>query len=278
MASEYIIYADESIKKGEYYSNFYGGVLIRSRDIDMVRSQLASVKVSQNLYNEIKWSKVSSQYLEKYLIVINRFFDFVANDVIKVRIMFTQNHYVAQNLEQYHREHEYFLLYYQFIKHAFGLQYSNDGAVPVDVRIYLDRLPDQKEKVAQFRSFLVGLNREPKMRRAAVRIREDQITEVDSHKHDVLQCLDIVLGSMQFRLNDRHLAKPEGSFRRGKKTVAKEKLYKHILRRIRTIYPLFNIGISTGIADNQVDLWRHPYRHWLFRPKRFEIDSSRGKQ
>ena len=30
---EYIIYSDESISRGEYFSDFFGGVLVRSRDI-----------------------------------------------------------------------------------------------------------------------------------------------------------------------------------------------------------------------------------------------------
>ena len=29
MAKEFIIYADESTNKGEFYSNFYGGALIQ---------------------------------------------------------------------------------------------------------------------------------------------------------------------------------------------------------------------------------------------------------
>ncbi len=44
MATEYIIYADESIKRGPYYSNFYGGVLIRSSDINRIRAQLDFVQ------------------------------------------------------------------------------------------------------------------------------------------------------------------------------------------------------------------------------------------
>lgn len=32
MPKEYTIWCDESIKKGKYYSNFYGGLLIQSKD------------------------------------------------------------------------------------------------------------------------------------------------------------------------------------------------------------------------------------------------------
>lgn len=76
---------------------------------------------------------------------------------------------------------------------------------------------------------------------------------------------------MQFRLNDKHLEKPAGKHRRGKRTVAKEAVYKHISARIRRIYPGFNIGISTGTGGELANRWNHPYRHWLFTPADREI-------
>ena len=81
------------------------------------------------------------------------------------------------------------------------------------------------------------MGRTKEFRKAKIYIKEDQIAEVSSHDHVLMQCLDVVLGSIQFRLNNKHLIKPLGKKRRGKKTIAKEKLYKYILRRIRNIYP-----------------------------------------
>lgn len=112
---------------------------------------------------------------------------------------------------------------------------------------------------------------------ANLSIAYDQIAEIESHRHNILQCLDIVLGSMSFRLNDKHKEKPEGSRKRGKRTIAKEKLYQHINRRIRQLYPYFNIGISTGLKDGKANRWHHPYRHWLFIPKHSKFDMSKSK-
>jgi hypothetical protein len=78
--------------------------------------------------------------------------------------------------------------------------------------------------------------------------------------------LDVVLGSMTFRLNDKHKEKIEGKNTRGKRTVAKEKLYKHINAHIRKIYPNFNIGATTGTQSDLTNYWKHPYRHWKFTP------------
>lgn len=125
MAREYIIYADESAASGRYFSNFYGGALVRSSDIDHVRQVLEAVKEDHYLRDEIKWSKVTAQYLSKYTNVIDTFFDLIEADRVKIRIMFTQNRHIPQKLNEDQIDNHYFLLYYQFIKHAFGLQYSN---------------------------------------------------------------------------------------------------------------------------------------------------------
>jgi hypothetical protein len=279
MSKEYIIYADESVRKGKYYSNFYGGLLVRSKDLESVTAILDNVKKQENLFAEIKWQKVTNNYLNKYKAIINTFFDLVEEDRIKVRIMFTQNRNIPLDLETYHHEHEYFMLYYQFIKHAFGLKYSNPYRQAFkNLRIYLDRLPDTKEKASLFKSHLTSLSKSTNFRNAKIKVSDEQIAEVKSHNHILLQMVDVVLGSMQFRLNDKHKVKPKGAWRRGKRTIAKEKLYKLINKRIRGIYPNFNIGITTGTAGDRSNYWKHSYRHWLFVPNNYKQDDSKTKK
>lgn len=82
---------------------------------------------------------------------------------------------------------------------------------------------------------------------------------------------------MQFRLNIKHKYIAEGQKRRGKKTIAKENLYKYILAKIRLIKPNFNIGVTTGCV-NVSDRWNHAYRHWNFRPIDFDIDRTQNKK
>lgn len=83
---------------------------------------------------------------------------------------------------------------------------------------------------------------------------------------------------MAFRLNDLHKVMPEGKHRRGKRTVAKEKLYKTIFAEIEKLYPRFNIGISTGMNHPRYENgWEAPYRHWKFVPRDFKIDETRYK-
>ena len=270
MSREYVIYTDESSKTGRYFANFYGGALIRSDDLEYVKEILRAQAARLGLGAEIKWQKVSEGYLDRYLAMMDAFFDLVAADLVKIRIMFTQTRYVPV-LTPYHREHQYHLLYYQFLKYAFGLRYSNPDIDEVMLRLYLDRMPDSREKNALFKSHLLRLQECAEFRSAFISLPRDQIAEVESHEHLPMQCLDVVLGAMQFRLNEVHREDPENSAPRGKKTIAKATLHEHICTRIRQIHPDFVIGATTRRTGGDGDRWRHPYRHWLFIPRAARI-------
>lgn len=276
MSKEYFIWCDESIKKGRYYSNFYGGVLVKSKDYDYVIAHLEAVVNKLHIEDEIKWQKVDTFKLPAFITLMDVFFKLVKQGKIKVRIMFTHNAKKAKFLSKDHVENEFFLLYYQFVKHHFGLTYSNDTPNTINLRLHFDDLPDTYSKRAQFKEYIKGLERTKGFIYSGIKIRKEDIVEVDSRKHLPLQFLDVVLGAMQFKLNNMHKEKPVGQKRRAKRTIAKEKLYKHINAKIRTIKPNFNIGISTGTDDIE-DRWNHPYRHWCFTANEFEIDESKYK-
>jgi hypothetical protein len=108
---------------------------------------------------------------------------------------------------------------------------------------------------------------------AGIKIRKQDVAEVDSKKHLLLQMLDVVLGSICFRLNNKHKEIPGEKKRRGKRTRAKEKLYRHINKSIRDVYPHFNIGSNTA-APKKEDYWNLSYRHWKIKPAQFKIDES----
>lgn len=271
MRREYIVYCDESITKGEYYSNFYGGAVVSSTDFDTVVQKLNEKKVSLNLFNEIKWTKVSANYLEKYIEFINCYFDLIEERKIKIRIMFRRNQYDARHLTEYQELNGFYLLYYQFLKNAFGFQYASGCCEDtVVLRTYFDRLPNTKEQNDRFKNYIYDLQNLADFKRGHVVINREDITDVDSKQHVILQGMDIILGSIQFKLNKENLRKPEGARARGKRTIAKEKLYKAISYRIQKIYPHFNIGISTAFVDDKTKLWTQPYRHWSFIPNSYD--------
>ncbi len=277
MKKQYLIYSDESYIKGQYFSNFYGGALVEYNKLEKINDILNKKKEELHLFGEIKWSKVTATYLDKYTEIINLYFDFIKRNDIKIRIMFRQNAYVFEQLSKEKYENQFQLLYYQFIKNSFGLDYCNEfpNKNIVQLKLYFDQLPDTIEKNNEFKEHILYLNN---LFDSNIFIKKEDIVEVNSKSHVILQCMDIILGAMNFRLNDLHKVKVKGTNKRGKTTIAKEKLYKTILSHIKEIHPYFNIGISTTLNGDYRNLWYDPYRHWRFQTKGSKLDKSLTKK
>jgi hypothetical protein len=158
------------------------------------------------------------------------------------------------------------------------LWYLPQHAAPPKLRVYLDEIGDTKEQMAKFRGYIAGLAQDSVIRRHGLILKEQDITEVHSHDHVLLQCLDVVLGSVSFRLNDKHLEKLPGKRVRGKRIIAKERLYKFIHAQIcRVIGKNFNIGCSTSVSRYPHGRWSMNYLHWLFQSSDHELDKAKVK-
>jgi len=279
VARSFIIYCDESVEKGEFFSHFYGGALVRAEDREKLEAELTAKKTALNMMGEVKWTKITWNYAEKYVELVDTIFDMIRDGRIKVRIMFTQNINVRPDLPEEKIDNEYFMLYYQFIKHAFGLRYwgldgQNEDA---GVSILIDDPPQSAEKFDKFKSYMASLSDYPVFSRSRIRIRYEDIAAIDSKSHNLLQALDIILGGIQSRLNEVHTRVDPPAKRRSKRARAKELVYAKIKERIWEIYPRFNVGANTGQTTDS-DRWFHPYRHWLFVPTGSVPDRSRGKK
>lgn len=276
MASRLVIYSDESSKKGKHFSNFYGASVLRSEDQPLVESNLRGFIQENGLTCEIKWNNISPDTASRFCGFADRFFDEIEAERLKFRLMFTHNVWRPIGLTQEHIRHQYFILYYLFLKKGIGLEYYRKEFGDRELQLICDQFPHTGAQVAEFRNFLLGLNRLI-LNRNGLELRPELIGEAKSHNHVILQGTDLVLGAMQFKLNGFDKVKPEGKIHRGKKTRAKEAVYRHILKRIWKIYPNLNIGISTGTQGNIQNRWRHPYRHWKLIPSQREYDETAEK-
>lgn len=274
----YYIWLDESDKEGKYYSNFYGGILINSDVIeDVLRQSREEVAKVGLIDEEIKWQKVNNYTFDKYKDIVDFIFNLLKERKIKIRIFFRNNQYIPVDLTNEQKRNEYQMLYYQFIKHAFGLKYSNPDRKEINIKLMLDDMPLKGADSKIFKDYIFGLNFDEGFRKAHLHIEHEDICEVDSKKHLPLQFMDLILGSMCFRLNDKHKIKDPITGKRGTRTKLKEQLYKYINSKIREIHPGFNIGVSTGITELS-DRWNDPYRHWSFKPANYERDYTKAKK
>ena len=146
---------------------------------------------------------------------------------------------------------------------------------PYTVLMNFDVFPQTKADIAEFKNYLVGLTHQPEFKSKGIIVNAHDIAEVESHKHEVLQCLDIVMGSIQCKLNEGHKFKAPGSRFISKRAKAKEVVYKTIRTEILKLYPdyLFNVGETTNFhpdknaSDLRCNRWTLPYKHWKFAPK-----------
>jgi len=245
---EYILYCDESKQKSSLYGDFFGGCVISGKDWQYVTDEINAKKTELNLYGEVKWSKVTDNYLGKYIELVDLFFSFIESGKVKVRIMFQCNEDEPLENDRAKPSERYLRQYYLFIKNAFGLKHLKSEN-PINLRIYLDRMPNDKKKRMAFRQRLMDMPHTAGFTNSPIIIRDGDVAEVRSHEHALLQCLDIILGSIYFQLNNLHLVVPEDSGQRGKRTVAKEKLYNHIVKHINSIVPNFNVSETTNVQD-----------------------------
>lgn len=264
---EYWIFADESVQEGRLFSNFFGGCIVPAQIYADVENRLRIHKAKIGFLKELKWQRVTEVWLDGYRRIVSCFFDELRDGNVRMRVMFRDNKTTPSGLSRKQREEGYYLLYYQFIKHAFGLIHLPQCKDGTRLRLFFDRFPHTREQVTEFKGFIAALPVNQDLSRTNLKIDPSHVTEVDSKEHVLLQCLDIVLGAMAFRLNEQHLEKPAGQKKRGKRTIAKDALYRHILAEIRTLKPKLNPKISTASEPFPEGSWSMPYRHWSFKPR-----------
>ena len=91
----------------------------------LIETRLNAAKAAQGLGAELKWTKISEAWADKYIAFIDEVFDCMDEGMLRMRVMFTQNSNKPTGLSDYQLENQYFLLYYQLIKHAFGLMHCH---------------------------------------------------------------------------------------------------------------------------------------------------------
>ncbi|HAC40278.1 MAG TPA: hypothetical protein DCF48_01735 [Rikenellaceae bacterium] len=277
---EYIIYCDESVSNGKIHTDFFGGVLVRNTDYDSIRNALNGKKTELNLQGEIKWVKVTENYLDKYKMMMDLFFSFIKENRLKVRIMFRETSQAPSNLNPEQIHNRYSLLYYQFVKNAFGLVYHDvPEKKPVYLRLYFDEIPYPLDQRNAFKTHILSLQHNSRFRKARLKIRTEDVVEINSSKHSIQQCMDVILGAMSFMLNRKNEVIPEGATERGHRTIAKERLFFHILQLIQESdgIEFFDISQTTPIAVPK-DFWAMPYRHWKFTTSEYRNSRNGIKQ
>lgn len=253
----YIIICDESTKKGKNYSYFYGGAILKENKYDKISMILNDYK-SKLGFNELKRVKISEANYKAYIDVLDLFFTFVKSGDIKVRIMFSPNNQLMVDIP--HSCNETFMKFYHtFIINAFNIFYAKHN---FRLRVVCDDLPETKKQCRVFKQCLVqkiATNKKPNTNK--VYIKQRYIEEVDSSKHVILQCVDVIVGLVDFILNTS-----KDDIRQSKRAMARYRVWNHLIECIKDLDNNFVVEETTRPVYSFRG-WVKKYSHFVYQKK-----------
>lgn len=254
---KYILVADESTKNGKVFSYFYGGAILLERDYELFNNVLNNIKFKLNL-GELKRTKITEKNYKDYILVLKMFFTLVKSGDIKIRVMFSPN---EELLEIPKKENvTYTKFYFAFIFNAFSIFYANKN---IELRLVFDDLPETKSQCNTFKNCIITKVRSNKRANTnRVYIDKQQIEEVDSKKHPILQCVDVIVGMVDYYLNT-----PKEELKGSKRAKARYEIWKYILSQIEDINPNFIITETTQPIYSHKG-WLAKYKHFVYKQKK----------
>lgn len=251
----YVIVCDESTRHGLNYSYFYGGAIVKESNYQKINSVLSLYSASKGL-GEVKRTKITLTNYRNYIELLDLFFTYVKSSEIKARVMFSKN----EELEILAKpvDETYCKFYYLFLRYAFSIYYAKSD---LSLRLIFDDLPETKKACNKLKTYLVNnLNNVAIKGGNKVKLVADDIEEVDSKKHMILQCMDVIMGLVDFHLN----ATKEG--RESKRGQARSYVWKYVLTKINEIHDGFTLT-ETTMPIYSYKGWKDLYKHFVFKQK-----------
>lgn len=256
--NEYVIICDESNKKDVNYSYFYGGAMLLENKYQKISEILNNYK-NKFGFTELKRTKITIANYKSYIDILDLFFTFVKSGDIKIRIMFSPNSELMHIPK--HENFTYTKLYLAFIVNAFNIFYAKKN---IKLRLIFDDLPETKEQCSTFKKCLyTKINKNISKNKLCnkAKIKKDAIEEVDSKKHIILQCVDVIVGVTDFFLNTT----PE-EINQSKRAFAKNQVWQYVKSQIYLMNPNFILTETTKPVYSHKG-WIDNYRHFVYSQK-----------
>jgi hypothetical protein len=189
------IYCDESChlelsnkKPDEQKSMVLGGISCPKDLVREVSTQIRAIKKKHgiNIFNEVKWTKVSNNKIQFYMELIEYFFN---NNNLRFRtIVFPDK--AKLYYEKYDHDEIYYIMYYYLLREMIHPRDTNS--------IYIDKKDTQgSRKISNLQEYL----RKSKLDYNSEIIQRIQI--IDSRDSELMQLADILIGCVSYA--NRHL-------------------------------------------------------------------------
>lgn len=280
----YEIWADEAWTHGGPIPNrywcFFGGVMGPQPDIERLDKEVAKIAAMYKLGGEIAWAGLRGKNLPAYRALVDSFVDLLRRTDLHYRQVFLDRRLVRVNesgtVDPIADLDVQYLIYYQFLKHAFGLRYLPRAPNGERHRILI-RLDDHsskthKQKLEEFVVMLAST-----LNRPDLDIGVKFLSSEDAYR---LQICDLMIGAAGSYGNKDYMRREPGQ--RGMKPRQKVRLdmAKYVYNKLRDLdrqergSGAFNWFESTGLNGDIRNLMNYKMRIWKFKPTLYRIDKG----
>lgn len=277
MVTKYQIFADEAWTHQHppnRYHTFFGGIFGKESATDRLSSELLKIRSASKFKNqEVKWSTLSPANFDFYKSLVDCIFLHISKGDIKYRQMFLDRAYQYDGPKDSSELDVQYKLYYQFIKHTFGIQYLSGHDIEILIRLDGHSSQKHKDNLQKF----VEEDIPNKISRNDISL---NVTYIDSRKHINLQVCDVLMGSAGYYGNKYFLRREAKQRGMTEKQKIKFELAKYIYNKLRSIdandrgSKAFNWFESTGIDGDLQNNLNHKMRIWKFIPKTYVINAG----
>lgn len=189
------IYCDESRQTADRYM-VIGGIITTRQNEQPFSEAMSLYRQSNNMYSELKWTKVSDQKQKEYFALIDLFFSLNRAFHFKAIVIDTQE----LDHKRYNKsdsELGFYKLMYQFLLHSFGSYLQPDDKCI----IFLDQRTTSHYKLSTLCAILNnGLRKKYGFPNPPI----SNIQAQDSKKSDLVQIADILMGAIGYEMNGAH--------------------------------------------------------------------------
>jgi hypothetical protein len=236
----YHIYGDESYKDTHKFL-VLGGLVLDARELPSIEADLLAVrKKHRKETSEVKWSKCRSGNLRFYKDFLQVFFDRAVKDELHFHCMYIDTHtfnHARYNLGD--AEIGFNKLIFQLLLHKFGRRYGESSPLFV----YLDHR-DAKDDPEAIRPMLnSALARDWNNHSRPFRGLQFR----KSHKCELIQLNDLLIGAVGFRKNGRHHSPDTAKHKR--------ELALHIVKELLKVEPYPEL-----VRAKRFTMWKFKYK------------------
>lgn len=235
------IYCDESRQTADRYM-VIGGIITTRQNEQPFSEAMSLYRQSNNMYSELKWTKVSDQKQKEYFALIDLFFSLNRAFHFKAIVIDTQE----LDHKRYNKsdsELGFYKLMYQFLLHSFGSYLQPDDKCI----IFLDQRTTSHYKLSTLCAILNnGLRKKYGFPNPPI----SNIQAQDSKKSDLVQIADILMGAIGYERTGRtRPAEQSGVKFYWRNILPKKPGWSTCSNRLRVVFDTFPFGISTFATD-----------------------------